>query len=109
MSNYSKYRGKCKEYVDAAIKKDPTLKAIRGHYYCWLWGKQAHWWCEREDGTIYDPTVKQFPIPHIGEYVPFDGYIECEHCGKRVKEEDAKFCNRYALCSTACCMRLVGL
>jgi len=99
MSDYEKYRGKCKEYVDKAIKEDSTLTAVRGHYVCPFWGEQAHWWCIRKDGTIYDPTVDQFPKPHIGDYIPFDGYVKCAECEKRITEEEADIVGNYAFCS----------
>ena len=108
-SNYKKYRGKCKEFVDEAVELDPSLKAVRGYYHCPLWGKQQHWWCVRGDGSIYDPTVKQFPSGGIGEYEEFNGIITCAECGKEVREEMATFDGRYGFCSTACNMRFVGL
>jgi len=108
-TNYLKYRGKCKEFVDEAVFKDPTLKAVRGHYYCPYWGEQAHWWCVREDGSIYDPTALQFPSKGIGEYVEFDGSVTCSNCGKIGREEDFRYESRYSFCSTACNMRFVGL
>ena len=109
MTNYQKYRGKCKEFVDAAVKADPSLTAIRGHYICPMWGKQAHWWCERPDGSIYDPTVNQFPKPHIGDYIEFNGFLECAQCGKQIAEERAYFNGNYGFCSCSCGMRFVGL
>ena len=107
---YLQYRGECKKLVDLAIKEDPTLQAVRGFYHCPLWGKQQHWWCKRTDGSIYDPSVKQFPTAGMGaEYEEFDGWCACEECGKRIKEEEALMCGHYPVCSTKCAMRLVGL
>ena len=108
-SNYSKYRGKCKKFVDKICKEDSTLTPVRGHYICWAWGKQAHWWAIDKKGKIIDPTVDQFPKPHIGEYIPFDGNIECEECGKIVPEEAATIVGRHALCSSACCIQFLGI
>jgi len=34
---YDKYRGKCKEYCDAAVAADSTLTLVRGHYWCPVW------------------------------------------------------------------------
>ena len=48
-SNYQKYRGKCKEFVDEAVKQDPSLTAIRGYYYDHVWGRQQHWWCQKSE------------------------------------------------------------
>ena len=109
-SNYSKYRGKCKEMVDMAIIADPSLKAIRGHYHCPVWGKQKHWWCVRKDGSIYDPTAKQFPSGGIAEYYEeFNGIITCDECGKHIPEDMVRIDGNYAFCSMACNARFVGL
>jgi hypothetical protein len=107
--DYMTYRGKCKEYVDAAVAKDPTLTAVRGYYYDVSWGRQAHWWCTRQDGTIFDPTAKQFPSKGSGVYEEFDGTVLCSECGKKMTEEEASFHGNYAFCSTACNLRFVGL
>ena len=109
VSNYTKYRGKCKEFVDAAIINDPTLKAVRGYYYDWQWGEQQHWWCVRPDGSIYDPTALQFPSAGKGDYIEFDGYFNCEGCGVRIKEEAATTYGRHVYCGGECLMRDVGL
>ena len=108
-SNYKKYRGKCKQAVEELCRKDPTLTPVRGYYVCWLWGKQPHWWAVKPDGTIVDPTVKQFPAPQIGDYVPFNGIVECAECGKIMKEDDANFYGKYPLCSGKCLCKFVGL
>jgi len=109
-TNYSKYRGKCKEMSEAAIKEDPSLTLIRGHYYDPIWNTdEPHWWTVRSDGTIYDPSVKQFPSCGLGIYTEFDGTIVCEECGKIVKEEDMVLCGNYTVYSEACALHLVGL
>ena len=103
-SNYSKYRGKCKEYVDKAVQADPTLRVVRGHYHCPFWGKQEHWWCERPDGSIYDPTVKQFPTAGAcAEYEELDETRICEECG------DGRMTCPYPICEMKCALRLMGL
>jgi len=109
MTTYSKYRGQCKKIVDELCHKDPSLTPVRGYYICWAWGKQQHWWAVDKDGRIVDPTIDQFPKPHIGEYIPFDGYVHCDECGRRVKEEYAYINGRYAYCSYKCQMTAVGL
>jgi len=85
-TNYQKYRGKCKEYVEKAVKADPSLTAVRGYYDCPLFGRQQHWWC-----------------------VDSKGNITCDQCGKVVPESEAYFNGRYAFCSYSCAMRFVGL
>ena len=101
-SDYQKYRGKCKEFCEAEIKKDPTLTLVRGHYMDTFWGPQQHWWLTRPDGTIYDPSAKQFPTKGYGVYVPFDGMIDCEFCGKQIAEEDAYISGHHVYCSSSC-------
>jgi len=108
-NDYIKYRGKCKQLAEDLVAVDPTLKLVRGHYYCFSFGKQAHWWCEKPDGTIVDPSAKQFPSNGHGLYEPFNGICECAECGKEIKEEEADIDGRYAFCSTRCHMRFVGL
>lgn len=109
-NNYLKYRGKCKEFCEQAIKDDPTLILVRGHYFCPIWNKNdPHWWTVRKNGEIYDPTRLQFPSKGFGEYTPFSGLVECANCGKEVLEEDAKFESKYAFCSTKCNMHFVGI
>lgn len=108
-SDYEKYRGKCKEMAEAAVAADPSLTLVRGHYYCFVWGEQPHWWAKRPDGTIVDPTKDQFPSKGRGEYVEFNGMVTCSECGKEMKEEDASYESNYCFCSTLCHGRFVGV
>lgn len=111
-TDYVKYRGKCKEFVDELIASDNTLTAVRGHYYCPIWNSdEPHWWAVKPDGTIVDPTVKQFPSGGIGTYVPFDGTCKCSQCGKAFQEDDEKaiFESNYTICSYECYGRFVGI
>lgn len=108
-TGYEKYRGKCKEYAEALCKEDPSLRLVRGHYMCPFWGPQPHWWCEKPDGTVVDPTVEQFPAPQVGEYVEFDGVISCAECGKEMKEEEAHIEGNYAFCSGRCYANFIGM
>jgi hypothetical protein len=109
MSDYLTFRGKCKEMSEEAVRRDPTLRLVRGHYHCPLWGKQAHWWTEREDGTVVDPSVRQFPTAGAGaSYEAYEGQIECEHCGKAAHENDAYMVEHHAYCSDQCYARDIG-
>jgi len=109
MSDYLTYRGRCKELAEDAVKSDPSLRLVRGYYLCPLWGKQAHWWCVKSDGTIIDLSVKQFPTAGVGaEYVEYDGTLDCEHCGKTVHEQDAYKVDHHAYCSDQCYARDIG-
>ena len=109
-SDYLKFRGKCKEMSEAAVLEDPTLRLVRGHYWCPLWDRnEQHWWCVKPDGTIVDPTARQFPSRGLGTYTEFNGIVTCDQCGKEVPEAKARFDSNYAFCSSACNMRFVGL
>lgn len=108
-TDYLIYRGKCKELAQAAIAADPTLRLVRGYYFCPIWSRQAHWWAVKPDGTIVDPSVKQFPTAGVGaEYVEFDGNIDCEHCGKSVPEAEVYRVEHHAYCSDQCYARDIG-
>lgn len=109
MTDYEKYRGKCREASQKLCTEDSTLTLVRGHYLCPIWGEQAHWWCKKPDGTIIDPTAKQFPSKGIGEYVEFDGNVICETCGKKLKEEEAIIQGKYVFCSSNCFGICVGV
>jgi hypothetical protein len=108
-TDYLKYRGKCKEMCEELISADSSLTLVRGHYYDPWWGEQPHWWVKKPDGTIIDPTAKQFPSKGKGEYVEFDGWVECSNCGKRMREEDAEFESNYVFCGYTCHGQFVGV
>ena len=111
MSDYDDYRGKCKEFVDKAVKEDQTLTAVKGYYNCPVWGtREPHWWCKRKDGSIYDPTALQFGSKGNGVYEEFGGSYSCSECGKEVTEKDGIIMGNgnYIVCSQKCAMSLVG-
>lgn len=108
-TDYMRFRGKCRELSEAAVAADPALTLVRGYYLCPWWGEQAHWWTVRQDGTIHDPTAAQFPSKGAGVYVPFDGMVTCEECGKELKEEEATIDPPHVFCSTLCYARCVGV
>lgn len=106
---YRLLAGKCKSVCEAIAKMDSQWTLTRGHYICPMWGPRAHWWLTAKDGTVYDPTIFQFPTPRIGYYEPFDGRVSCAECGKEMDEAEAEFESNYAFCSGNCHMRFVGL
>lgn len=108
-ADYIQFRGKCKELCEAAINDDPTLTLVRGHYVCPFWGEQAHFWTVRADGTVFDPSCRQFPSNGHGIYIPFSGKVNCAECGKELLESEASFDSRYAFCSGECHGRFVGV
>lgn len=110
-TDYLKYRGKCKEMCEALIANDPSLRLVRGHYYCPIWrSNEQHWWCEDQDGMVVDPTKDQFPSKGLGFYVEFDGMVECSNCGKEMNEDEIGYSeSRYVFCSYECYGRFVGV
>jgi hypothetical protein len=109
-SDYKKYRGKCKEFCEIELAKDPTLTIVRGHYYCPVWNtNEPHWWLVSTEGKIIDPTKLQFGSKGMGKYIPFNGYVNCSECGKELKEEEADIEGNYCFCSTNCHLHFVGL
>ena len=110
-TNYTKFRGKCKEFCDALILERPDLELVRGHYYEPHWSREEpHWWCVDSEGLIIDPTVKQFPSGGIKEfYTQYSGFSDCEECSKSIPEAEIIMQGRFTVCSTQCAMKLVGL
>lgn len=108
-SDYMTFRGNCKELAERACAEDSTLRLVRGYYHCPMWGQQAHWWAAKPDGTVIDPTVRQFPTAGAAAtYEEYDGTIECEHCSKVVHEDDAYRVDHHAYCSDQCYARDIG-
>lgn len=101
--------GRCQEFAKFAVEQDSSLTLTRGWYNCPRWGKQQHWWTTRQDGSVYDPTANQFPSLGEGEYIPFTGWLECDECGKSIREEDATFYGKYILCTGICFGKFVGV
>jgi hypothetical protein len=108
--DYLLYRGKCKEMAENACCEDSTLNLVRGYYFCPIWNSdEPHWWTVRQDGSIYDPSKKQFPSKGNGIYTPFNGMVNCSNCGKEMKEEEASYDSNYCFCSNSCYGRFVGV
>lgn len=109
--DYSKYRGRCKELSEAECAKDPTLRLVRGHVFVPGWATvEAHWWCERPDGTVVDPSVLQFPFTPV-DYEEFDGILFCCNCGDQGTEDTMIYLGSgdYFACSNSCANHFVGL
>ena len=110
MEDYHLFRGRCQEMCAREMEKDKSLALVRGHYFCPAWGtNEPHWWLKRRDGTIFDPSARQFPSNGAGTYQEFDGWFCCESCGKEIQESDVVPAGPYPCCSQACALRLVGL
>ena len=108
--NYRKYRGKCRQFSEQAVKDDPTLRLVRGYYWCPFTNREEqHWWCEKPDGTIVDPTKLQFLSAGMGEYREFDGTVVCDECGAVLLEKDAMIQGTHAFCrNTDCFGKYIG-
>ena len=103
-------RGKCKDLSYAAVEADPTLRIVRGYYWCPIWNKEEqHWWTEKEDGSIYDPTAAQYPSNGLGTYTEFTGMVVCEECGLEVPKEKARIYGSHAVCSGKCASSMLLL
>lgn len=104
-------RGKCKELSEEAIKKDPSLTLVSGFYYEPFWNREEeHWWCKRQDGSIYDPTAAQFPSGGIEDfYREFTGEFCCEQCGEIKHQDKMIHEGRFHFCSDRCYLKCVGL
>jgi len=84
--NVSDTYGTCREVTERMAEAFPELRRVRGHYFCFLWGRRQHWWLEDEDGNIIDPTAHQFPSKGYGDYEKWDeSKLEptgiCPNCG----------------------------
>ena len=109
--DYDKYRGKCKEFSEALIEKDSSLRLVRGFYFCPIIKKEEmHWWCEAPNGEIIDPTRKQFPSTGEGTYREFDGWLRCSNCDSRVHIDSKNIITngRHAYCGDECYKDYVG-
>ena len=89
----------------------PTLRIVRGHVSGVLIGRRGHWWCEDPDGTIYDPTRRQFPGPM--DYEEWQPGTEvrvgrCMNCGDDIYEIIESLDNvvQKCCCSEACAKEL---
>ena len=103
-------RGKCKEMAEALVSENASLILVRGHHICPIEGKMEHWWTKTKDGKIIDPTSGQFHSGGtLGEYVEFNGIVECESCKLETEESNAVFYNRYGFCSQKCVSSFLGL
>ena len=89
--------GACKDATAAMIVAFSELRRVNGHYFDHLWGEREHWWCVDVDGSIVDPTAKQFPSRGHGAYVELDPNAQtpsgmCPECGGYVYNGET-FCS----------------
>lgn len=95
--------GKCAEATTSMVQMFPELRRVRGFYCCPLWGRREHWWLVAPDGSIVDPTVRQFPGGGLGDYQEwtegdFEPVGKCINCGEYVYQEGIGG----VLCNEAC-------
>lgn len=60
--------GKCDVRTEEMVAAFPELRRARGFYHCPSWGPRTHWWCLTADGTVVDPSCRQFPSGGAGRY-----------------------------------------
>lgn len=102
--------GTCKQAVEKLVREDPSLTAVTGWYHDALWGAREHWWATREDGTIVDPTVEQFPTghhPELRSYEVYDGTLPCRGCDLRIPKEQHSI--NTGFCCGGCFADTVGV
>lgn len=68
-------RNQCAWATQRMVEAFPELIRTRGWY-----GWSEHWWCKTADGTIVDPTAKQFRPG--GTYKEFREGVDPEPLGK---------------------------
>jgi hypothetical protein len=109
-TDYTTFRGQCRTLSEAAIAEDPTLVPVRGWYFCPIWNvEEQHWWTKRPDGSIYDPSARQFPSAGAGDYREFTGTFICDECGQEFTEETGyPTGNSWLICSSDCFGAVVG-
>lgn len=67
-------RGRCQEASARMVEAFPELRHVRGYARLDNGFAPAHWWCEREDGAVVDPTATQFE-----GVIGYDEYNEDKH------------------------------
>jgi hypothetical protein len=89
--------GKCYEATTAMVSAFPELRRVRGQVITVLWGERDHWWCVAPNGSVVDPTKRQFPA--VLRYMPWDESKgeppqrrKCPDCGDEHHGED-DFCD----------------
>lgn len=69
--------GQCKDYSQAMLRAFPELRLVRGFFHC-VWGARQHFWLVAPDGSVVDPTRRQFP--GMGEYEELQDHELADRC-----------------------------
>lgn len=93
---------RCEQATRDMVEAFPELERVRGHYHDPMHGmRRQHWWCVAPDGTIVDPTARQFADAGLfGEYEPLDPNEptpigRCMECGQlRYEGSPPPFCSK---------------
>lgn len=104
---YEKTYGKCREACEAMAKEFPELRIAKGHADTLGWGRRAHWWLVADNGSIIDPTRKQFPgVYNYDEWEPGKEVCvgKCCNCGGEIWEavQDLEHIENKMLCGPSC-------
>jgi hypothetical protein len=106
--------GACSVATNKMVKAFPELVKVAG----WCNGHE-HYWCVAPDGTVVDPTARQFtdvlgsyryPELHYRAWEPGDKVRvgRCMNCGDDIyKEVQSLDGTRYCVCSDECHQQLV--
>lgn len=99
--------GECRTATELMVKEFPELKRVAGHVYTLGWGKRSHFWCVTPDGSIVDPTARQFPgLLGYEPWKPGDEVCvgKCMNCGCEIwrKVQSLEDVKRECICGREC-------
>lgn len=99
--------GLCADATRRMVVAFPELKRVAGTAYSAM-RTTEHWWCVAPDGTVVDPTARQFSGCGVVEYVPWKPGDEvrvgrCMNCGEDIYERvESLQGSRREICGETC-------
>lgn len=91
--DYARSAGECAQACKAMKEAFPELEVTNGFVTVLDYPEpRQHWWCKTANGTIVDPTKKQYPFildyEEIDEAHPARNYPQarCHQCGEHYYE-----------------------
>lgn len=106
---YRKFRGQCLPLSLAVVREHPDWRLVRGFVECPFNGREQHWWTERPDGSIFDPSIRQYNAPGLLSYEEYEGVLSCFGCGVDVNEKDAVSDGSHRYCTESCLRYTIGV